>query len=381
MRGEPLSEHYKDARERVKKNITTAEGLFKKGYIEENKIKELQEIADNYPMSIPAYYLGLIEKNDYSDPIYKMCIPSVFERGASGLFDTSGEGENTIGEGIQHKYDNTVLLLSTNVCAMYCRHCFRKRLVGQSEDEVLSFIDTAVDYIRRHSEVDNVLITGGDALMMSNKAIEKYLKLLTEIPHIKFIRFGTRVPVVFPERIIRDGELIDMLQSYRRLKPIYIVTQFNHVREITPVSTQAVKLFRTAGIPVLNQTVLMRGVNATVDDLCSLFNGLISIGISPYYLFQCRPVKGVKDYFAVPLLEGAEIVDETRARLSGPAKRFRYAMSHISGKIEILGRTKDGRLLIKQHQAKQNDNHNRILTVKLRDTDGWLADDFTYEEL
>lgn len=376
-----LNNLYNDSRERVAQNVTTAEGLYEKGFINQNQINELQGIADIYPLSVTDYYLGLIQKNDYSDPIFKMCVPSSYELGESGRADTSGECENTIGEGIQHKYDNTVLLLSTNVCAMYCRHCFRKRLVGQSEDEVLSFIDTAVDYIRAHTEVDNVLITGGDALMMSNRAIEKYLKLLTEIPHIRYIRFGTRVPVVFPERIIRDGELIDMFQSYRRLKSIYIVTQFNHVREITPVSTQAVKLFRTAGVPVLNQTVLMRGVNSSADDLCSLFNELLCIGISPYYLFQCRPVKGVKDYFAVPLLEGAEIVDEARARLSGPAKRFRYAMSHVSGKIEILGATKDGCLLIKQHQAKHNPNCNRILKVCVDEKRTWLPDNFAFEEL
>lgn len=368
-----------DTRKKTDKNITTARQLFEKNLICEKDIDTIQKVIDEYPMSITEYYLSLIKKNDYTDPVYKMCIPSVFEQNPAGCADTSGEGSNTVSDGIQHKYDNTVLLLSTNVCAMYCRHCFRKRLVGQSEEEILSFINDAVAYIKEHPEVDNVLITGGDSLMLSNRAIEKYLKELTAIPHLKFIRFGTRVPVVFPERILADGALVDMLQSYRRLKPIYIVTQFNHINEITPLSAQAIKLFRTAGIPVLNQTVLLKGVNASADALVELFNGLIEIGISPYYLFQCRPVKGVKDYFAVSLSDGVKIVDEARARLSGPAKRFRYAMSHITGKMEIIGETKGGRILIKQHQAKQNNNLNRLISVKIDKGDSWIADDFEFD--
>ena len=372
---------YEDSRENTRHNVVNAAELYGKGLISQERIEPIQRVIDTYPMSVTQYYLGLIKENSYDDPIYKMCIPSLNEQSNEGYFDTSGEGANTITDGIQHKYDNTVLLLSTNVCAMYCRHCFRKRMVGQSEEEILSFVDTAVEYIKKHPEVDNVLISGGDALMLSNKVIEKYLQKLTAIPHIKFIRLGTRVPVVFPERIMRDGELIDILLTYRRFKTIYIVTQFNHRNEITPISKMALRLLNTAGIPVLNQTVLLKGVNSNADELVSLFNGLLECGISPYYLFQCRPVKGVKDYFAVPLLEGVDIVDEARARLSGPAKRFRYAMSHVSGKMEILGKTKDDRLLIKQHQARLNENVNRLITVTADKDCTWLSDDFEYEEL
>lgn len=365
----------------IKKNVTDAKGLADKGIIPLEKAEALQKIIDVYPMSVTQYYLDLIKKNDYSDPIYKMCIASLNEALTEGQTDTSGEQCSTVQDGIQHKYDNTVLLLSTNVCAMYCRHCFRKRLVGQSEEEVLSFVDSAINYINAHPEVDNVLITGGDALMNSNRVIEKYLSKLCEIPHVRFIRFGTRTPVVFPDRILKDDGLLELMQKYRRKKAIYIVTQFNHPNEFTAKALRATKLFRKAGIPILNQSVLLSGVNDNADTLVNLFNGLIANGITPYYLFQCRPVKGVKGYFTVPLLRAVDIVDETRSRLNGLAKRFRFSMSHITGKIEIIGKTQDNRLVLKQHQARDNKNLNNLFTVKANEKTSWLPDDYDYELL
>ncbi|MGI6701326.1 MAG: KamA family radical SAM protein [Christensenellales bacterium] len=360
-------------------NVTTAKELFDRGLIDENQVEDLQKIIDRYPMSITNYYLGLIKNKDYSDPVYKMSIASLLEFSEEGRQDTSGEAENTVADGIQHKYDNTVLLLSTNVCAMYCRHCFRKRLVGLSEEEILSFTDKAIEYIRSHPEVDNVLITGGDALMNTNKVIGRYLSKLTEIEHIKFIRFGSRAPVVFPDRIIKDGELIEIFTKYSNKKTVYLVTQFNHPVELTKEAVKATDMLRKAGVPVLNQTVLLNGVNSNADTLTELFNGLVSNGITPYYLFQCRPVKGVKGLFSVPLLEAIKIVDDTRSRLSGLAKRFKFSMSHIKGKIEIIGSTRKNRLILQQHQAKNNDDLNKLFYVKVRKNSRWLPDELNYK--
>jgi len=365
----------------LQNNVTTAEELVTMGLAPPADKVALAKVIESYPMSITTYYLGLIKKYDYSDPIYKMCIASLFEHDEGGCTDTSGEKSNTVSDGLQHKYDNTVLLLSTNVCAMYCRHCFRKRMVGQSESETLSFVDDAVAYVKAHPEVDNVLISGGDALMNSNQVIEKYLKNLCEIPHIRFIRFGTRLPVVFPDRILKDDELVRMLSSYAAKKQIYIVTQFNHPNEITEQSIEACETFRKNGIPVLNQSVLLAGVNDNPKTLIELFNCLVAHGITPYYLFQCRPVKGVKGYFSLPLLKAAEVVDVTRAGLSGPAKRFRFSMSHVSGKIEIVGKTKDNKLVFKQHQAKDNADLNNLFTVDIGEEATWLTDKFEYELL
>lgn len=364
-----------DSKKELAENITTAEELLKLGYIHKTKFNEIKYIIDKYPVSVTRYYLGLIEKNDITDPIYKMCIPSGNESCSQGFKDTSGEFDNTVSEGIQHKYANTVLLLSTNICAMYCRHCFRKRLVGQSEDEVLKFTDKAIEYIKQHPEIDNVLISGGDSLLNSNKIIGRYLEGLTQIEHIKFIRFGSRTPVVFPQRIYGDSELLDMFKKYGKTKTIYMVTQFNHPRELTADALKACDMLRQSGVPILNQSVLLKGVNDNPDTLTRLFNGLTANGISPYYLFQCRPVKGVKGLFAVPLPKACDIVDETRGRLSGVAKRFRFAMSHVKGKIEILGILDRNLLLLKQHQAKQNEDMNNIYNVKVDNNSYWLDND------
>ncbi|MDD3947295.1 MAG: KamA family radical SAM protein [Clostridia bacterium] len=372
---------FQNWKEEIKHNITTAAELVANGFIRPEDEAALSKVIERYPMSITKYYLSLIENHDYTDPIYKMSVASLNEKDTAGKSDTSGEQSNTVSDGIQHKYDNTVLLLSTNVCAMYCRHCFRKRMVGNSEKEVLNFVDQAVDYIKAHPEVDNVLITGGDALMNSNKVIEKYLRLLCEVPHIKFVRFGTRTPVVFPNRILKDNELIKLLAKYTKRKAIYIVTQFNHPAEITPESMEACETFRKNGIPVLNQAVLLAGINDNSATLINLFNNLVAHGITPYYLFQCRPVKGVKGYFSIPLLKAVDVVDATRAGLSGPAKRFRFSMSHITGKIEIIGKTKGGRLLLKQHQAKNNEDLNNLFTVAVNEEDTWLPDQFDYQLL
>lgn len=365
----------------INNNITTANQLYMRGLIKENEIEGLQKIIERYPMSVTNYYLNLIKEPNLSDPIYKMSIASLAESCQDGSADTSGEASNTVSEGIQHKYDNTVLILSTNVCAMYCRHCFRKRLVGLSEDETLSFTDKALDYISEHPETDNVLVTGGDAFMNTNKVIERYLSRLSQIDHIKFIRFGTRTPVVFPQRISQDDDLLTLLGEYTQKKAVYVVTQFNHPNELTDEARLAIEKLRKRGVPVLNQTVLLHGINDDSEILKTLFNGLVEMGVSPYYLFHCRPVKGVKGFFAIPLLKGVDIADETKAKLSGVAKRFRYAMSHVKGKIEIIGKTSEDMLLLKQHQAKDNSNINKLFTVKVDKNDMWIPDNFTYDIL
>ena len=210
----------------LKENVTNVQDL--KQYLNLTKDEEVRmgEILERYPMSITPYYLSLIDFNDPDDPIKKMCIPSIEETDLSGSFDTSGEKDNTVITGVQHKYKQTVIVLSTNNCAMYCRHCFRKRLVGLSDEEIATHFDEMIEYIKNHKEISNVLISGGDALLNSNTKIENYLSKLCEIDHLDLIRFGTRVPVVYPERITRDNSLKEILKKYGEKKQIYIVTQF-----------------------------------------------------------------------------------------------------------------------------------------------------------
>lgn len=348
-------------KERLEKCYRSVSELKDRFSFSDEEVSRLMEIEEKYPVCIPEYYLDLIDVDDRRDPIRKMCIPDAMEFSSGGEKDTSGEADNTVVQGMQHKYSQTALILSTNQCAMYCRHCFRKRLVGLSSEEIASHLPEMRDYVSSHTEINNVLISGGDAFLNSNEVIERYLKTFMPIENIEFIRFGTRTPVSFPYRITEDEELLKILERYGRDKSIIIVTQFNHPKEISEKAVKAVKLLLSAGCMVRNQMVLLKGVNDSSDVLATLMNKLVSTGVMPYYIFQCRPVEGVKNQYQVPLVKGVSIVDEGKSRMSGPAKAIRYVMSHPRGKIEILGRVGD-ELLFKFHQAKYKEDEARIFT-------------------
>lgn len=334
----------------------------------------MAKIIERYPLCINPYYMSLINQEDPNDPIRKMCVPDIHEFSEGGKADTSGEADNTVIQGMQHKYKQTALILSTNQCAMYCRHCFRKRMVGSSAEEIASHLPAMAEYVRSHKEINNVLISGGDAFMNSNKTIESYLQCFTEIPTLDFIRFGTRIPVVLPQRISQDDELLKMLEIYGKKKQIIIVTQFNHHRELTNEAVAAVKSLQGAGCIVRNQTVLLKGVNDDADVLSQLMNSLVACGIIPYYIFQCRPVVGVQNQFQIPLLKGVEIVEEAKHQMNGQAKSVRYAMSHPTGKIEILGKAQNNRMLFKYHQAKYADDFGRLFVQEMDIDQCWLGD-------
>lgn len=359
----------------LKKNIVTIDQLKQYKQISQDDEKWLKKVIERHPMSVSRHYLSLIDFKDPNDPIKKMVIPSKQEMDISGSYDTSGELSNTKFLGFQHKYPQTVLILATHRCAGYCRFCFRKRLVGVSKDEVLDNIDKAVSYIKKHPEVNNILITGGDPLVLSTKIIIRFLEKLTSIPHIDFIRFGTKVPVYLPHRIYGSYELLAALKKYSKIKQIYFVAQVDHPREITPELGIAISKLLKSRVIVNNQTVLMRGVNDDPNVLAELQNKLVSIGINPYYVFQCRPVKRVKNHFQIPILEGYRIVEKAKTMLNGHSKRFRYVMSHKTGKVEIIG-PKDNEMIFKYHQAKNARNNGRIFTGKISKNAGWL-DEFT----
>ena len=239
-----------DWKKELLNNLTTAEEINEalNMNLDDDEMDKLKDIIDKYPMSVPRYYLSLINQDDPEDPIRKLCIPSIRETDMSGSFDTSGEADNTVVVGLQHKYQQTGMLLSTSNCAMYCRHCFRKRLVGQNDDEVNTHFGEIVNYIKEHEEMTNVLISGGDSFLNSNEKIERYLKELTAIDHLVYIRFGTRVPVVFPVRIYSDEEFLNILEHYNKIKQIYVITHFNHPNEITEESKKAIRELKNRGI-------------------------------------------------------------------------------------------------------------------------------------
>ena len=361
----------------VDDNISTLEHLRCYVDLSSEEMDQIKQIIQIHPMRISPYYLSLIDWNDPNDPIRKIAVPNFEELNVEGFYDTSGESENTKMPGLQHKYSETALILATNRCAMYCRYCFRKRLVGLPTDELLKRFEDAATYIREHEEINNVLVSGGDPLVLQNDIIESFLESLTDIRHLKFIRFGSRVPVTLPERL-NDPEILRIFRKYsRRDKRVYVVTQFNHPREITPKSINAVNNLLESGVPVNNQTVLLRGVNDNSETLKKLMNDLVGIGVAPYYVFQCRPVKRVKHQFQVPICQGVRIVEQAKANCNGLSKRFKYAMSHKSGKIEILG-ILGGEIFFKYHEAKNRANLGVMFKLPVDESAGWL-DDFKTE--
>jgi KamA family protein len=363
----------------LKDNVVSIEDLDKVLHMSPDEKEHLMKVAKRHPMRIPKYYFDLIDWSDENDPIKKLAVPNEMELNAAGDYDTSGESTNTKMPGLQHKYGTTALVLSTNVCFMYCRHCFRKRMVGYSSEEINNRLEEATEYISSHKQVNNVLVTGGDAFALSNDHIEDYLKNLCAIDHLDFIRFGTRVPVVLPQRIYMDEELLDILKRYGKKKEIIIISQFNHPRELTEEARKGVKALKDIGVTVRNQAVLLKGINDNADTLSTLLNDLTAIGVHPYYVFQCRPVKFVKEHFQVPISEGIEIISEAKKKLNGLGKAFRYAMSHPRGKIEIFGKT-EGKIIFKFHQNKLEEDSDRIFMRDIDEKGTWLNEDLNFIE-
>jgi len=339
----------------------------------------LNRVVQIFPMQIPPYYLSLVNLEDPRDPIRRLVIPSSEELSADGAWDTSGEGRSTRTTGLQHKYPNTALFLVSDCCAGFCRFCFRKRLFGQErrKNDVFDDRSEAFEYIADHPEIDNVLVSGGDSLMLSAKRLDSLLTRLDEIPHVRMIRLGTKVPAFLPFRITGDPELLDVLRQHSSpARRIYVVTHYEHPRELTKESIEALAALLDSGVLLGNQTVLVRGINDRPSVLRDLFNELSYVGVAPYYLFQCRPVKGSRSC-QVPLEEGIAIFEEAKKGMSGLAKRAKYVMSHVTGKIEIVGirSTEHGkRILFKYHQARNPDDLGRVFARDLVPGAGWLDD-------
>lgn len=340
----------------------------------EDEMEILEKVAKRHPMAIPQYYLNLINEKDPNDPIKKLSYPNTFENELIGDYDTSGEATNTKLPGLQHKYKTTALVLTTNACFMYCRHCFRKRMVGYSSDEINNRTEETIRYLMEHKEINNVLLSGGDSFCLSNEQIESYLEPLSKIEHLDFIRFGTRSPVVYPKRIVENKELLDILNEYNKKKRIMIVTQFNHPRELTNEAKEAINRLKAIGLSINNQTVILKGVNDNPKVMAELLNGLNSVGVDPYYIFQCRPVKAVKTGFQLTLKESFELVSNTRKELNGLSKRFKLIMSHPIGKIEIVGLDKN-QMIFRIHQAKDLSDHDKIFIREIDDKACWLDKD------
>lgn len=301
----------------LKNRITTIEKVedILGAEIEPSKKLKLKETVDKFPLSITPYYLSLVDASDYeNDPVFKQAFPHVRELEISSCDiedPLNEEGDSPI-TGITHRYPDRVLFHVSNVCAMYCRHCTRKRKVGdQDYNPVKSDYEAAFEYIEEHKEVRDVLLSGGDPFLLGDEMIEYLLDRLSQIDHVEVIRIGTRTPVVLPFRI--TDELVEILKQYNNL---WINTHFNHPKEITDESIEALDKLSMAGIPLGNQSVLLADVNDCPRIMKKLVQKLVSHRVRPYYLYQCDLSEGL-EHFRTSVGKGIEIMESLRGHTSG----------------------------------------------------------------
>jgi lysine 2,3-aminomutase len=335
--------------------------------------EKMETVTELFPFRSNEYYLSLIDWKDGHDPLRRIVIPDIRELQTGGSADPSCERDYTKKPGLQHKYDQTGLLLLTDVCGGICRFCFRKRLFMSCERETVKDVSENIEYIREHKEITNVLLTGGDPLTLETRRLESILRELREIPHINIIRIGSKMLAYNPYRILNDSSLVGTLSRYSTPeKRIYIMAHFNHPRELTPESIRAADMLRKAGVIVVNQTPILKDINSDPETLTALFRKVSFAGISPYYVFQCRPTTG-NQFFLVPVEQSYEVLQRSWQACSGLAKRARFVMSHATGKIEMVGKTTE-HVFMRYHQAADPSDIGKFMVFKKNPLARWFDD-------
>ncbi len=308
------AEQWNDWTWQAKNRITTLQDLKKYIALTPEEEHGIEKCLSTFRMAVTPYYLSLIDLNDPEDPIRKQAVPSAEELyfAPEESADSLHEDTDSPVKGLTHRYPDRVLFLLTDRCASYCRHCTRRRLVGQTDNSMpKEQIDACIEYIRNHPEVRDVLLSGGDVFMQSDEMLEYVISSLRAIPHVEIIRLGTRVPAVMPQRVTQ--KLCDMLKKYH---PIWVNVHFNHPNEITPESAAACARLADAGIPLGNQSVLLAGVNDCVHVMRKLVNDLVKIRVRPYYIYVCDLSLGLS-HFRTPVSKGIEIIEGLRGHTSG----------------------------------------------------------------
>ena len=307
-------EDWNDWHWQVANRIETLEDLKKYISLTPEEEEGVKACLGTLRMAITPYYLSLIDPDDPYDPVRRQAVPTAAElhQSKADLLDPLHEDADSPAPGLTHRYPDRVLLLITDQCSMFCRHCTRRRFAGQHDAGLpVDQVDVAIEYIRSHPEVRDVLLSGGDALLVSDERLEYIIKKLRAIPHVEIVRIGSRTPVVLPQRITPG--LCDMLKKYH---PIWLNTHFNHPNEITAESAAACARLADAGIPLGNQSVLLAGVNDCVHVMKKLVNELVKIRVRPYYIYQCDLSMGL-EHFRTPVSKGIEIIEALRGHTSG----------------------------------------------------------------
>ncbi|MFN8547224.1 MAG: KamA family radical SAM protein [Candidatus Eisenbacteria bacterium] len=331
----------------------------------------LEEVSKRYVFRANDYYLNLIDWNDPKDPIRQLVIPRKEELIEWGDLDASKEAANTVVQGVQHKYRDTGLILVNSVCGAYCRYCFRKRLFMDDNDDAIHDLEAAFQYVGSHPEITDVLLTGGDPLIMNTAKLRGIVSRIAAMPHVKTIRIGSKMPAFNPFRITDDPSLLEMFREFSTSeRAIYLMAHFDHPRELTKEARAGIKIARENHVRVVNQCPVIRGINDDPEILATLFQEMTVLGAPQYYLFQCRPTAGNEAY-EMPLVEGWKLFSEAQRRCSGLSRRARYCMSHASGKIEMLG-LDDSHIYLRYHRAKNPADEGRVMVCHRDDHAYWF---------
>ncbi|MFN8588813.1 MAG: KamA family radical SAM protein [Candidatus Eisenbacteria bacterium] len=335
--------------------------------------KQIEEISKRYVFRANSYYLDLIDWNDPADPIRQLVIPRMEELNDWGALDASNEASNYVVKGVQHKYRDTALVLVNSVCGAYCRYCFRKRLFMNDNDETIHELGEAYEYIGAHPEITDVLLTGGDPLIMSTGKLRPILERFAAMPHVRTIRIGSKMPAFNPYRILDDRELQALLREVTDgPRAVYVMAHFDHPRELTAEAREGIQTLMDCGVRVVNQCPVIRGINDDADVLAELFGEMSLLGAPQYYLFQCRPTAGNQAY-DLPITRGYELFQAAQRKVSGLSRRARFSMSHASGKIEVIG-LDERHLYLRYHRARNPQDEGRVMICRRDDSAHWFDD-------
>ncbi len=296
--------------------IQTVEQLRQVIHLTPSEERAVTRKSGRFIMGIPPYWAALIDSDDPTCPIRRQAVPveDEYHLSPNDMIDPLGEDSHMPVPGLVHRYPDRVLLLVVEVCSMYCRFCTRSRVVGTSAGFSKPMnIDLAIDYIRAHRKIRDVLISGGDPLTLSDDRLDDILTKLKAIPHVEFVRIGTRNPVTLPYRVTES--LCQMLVKH---KPVWMSLHFNHPKEVTPAVKRACGMLADSGVPLGSQTVLMKGINDRAAIMKKLFHELLKIRVRPYYIYQCDPVKGTA-HFRTPVSAGIAVIEKLRGHTTGYA--------------------------------------------------------------
>lgn len=363
MWSDVTQEQWDDWKWQIRNRIDTIEELRQVINLTDEEAEGIKAALKQLKMGITPYYALLMDPDDPNCPVRKQAVPTILEThiAKSDMSDPLHEDVDSPTPGLTHRYPDRALLLVTDQCSMYCRHCTRRRFAGQTDQaSTTDQLDKGIEYIRNTPEIRDVLLSGGDALLISDERLEYILEQLSAIEHVEVIRIGSRAPVVMPQRI--TPELIELMKKYH---PLWLNTHFNHSKEITPESTKACEMLANAGVPLGNQSVLLRGINDDLHVMKKLVHDLVMIRVRPYYIYQCDLSQGI-EHFRTTVSKGIEIIEGLRGHTSGfCVPTFVVDAPGGGGKIPVMPQY----LISQGHHRVVLRNYEGVVTTYTEPTD------------